>query len=264
MDFSAELDRDSKPNSGSLTIYNLAKSTREIFTSDYRSIEIYAGYGASDPPMVFVGSITSLMHEKVGVDWISTFQILDGGKEYFDIMYNKAFSKGTPIQTVLIDVANTLGLAYENSTTVTDVLLAGKTYSGKAKDVMTKICKEYNLDWSIQRGVLEINDKLGYPMSVLASLVMLGPDTGMVESPSIKEDGSIVVKSLMNPDIRPSRLVKLMPVNPSTFVGLTQTKNKKTKAFDIVSEGIFISDKVKYSLSNYGNEYYVEAECKPR
>lgn len=262
MDISAEMDRDKKPNKGTFVIYGLSEQTRKAISNDYRSVEIFVGYGSAEPSMVYLGSIINIYSEKIGTDWMTTIQALDGGEEYRNNIFNKSYAKGTPVITILTDVINSMGLEYEDSSLASAVTLSGNSYSGLSKDVLSKICDDNGLEWSIQRGVIEVVKKDEQPISALANVVLLGPDTGMVGSPTVDEDGNVTVQSLMNPEIRPNRLIKLMPANPATFVGFKMVENKKGKAFNVTTEGILVVDVARYTGSNYGSSFQVEAECK--
>jgi hypothetical protein len=288
IDFTIETSRESKAlNSANITVWNLSEATRKNIDENYLALEFHAGY-AGKPVLIFSGRIIECKSERSGVDWKTTFQALDGGTEYFDKFYNKAWSAGTPIQSILADVVGTMGLPFEMLPTlipITYTLYSGAAYSGKCKDVLNEICNTHGLSWSIQRGVIEVTDKNFPPISALASVVILSADTGLIGYPVVaKEDDievnkeekkkGILVKpiakisftSLLNPEIRPSRLVMFMLTAPTNVVGIRMKENKKGEkykgqTYNLTTAGLFIVDTAKYSGSNYESNFYVDGVC---
>ena len=250
-------DEKPDPNKGIITIYNLGESLRKAF-NDFYKIDVMVGYG-NQLSSIYFADVLNIKHKKEEVNWITTIQALDGGKTYADAFFNKSYSKGASFALIITDLIKALGLPFELSVVPSAVLYANHTYSGLAKDILTTICKNNGWIWNIQHGVLHIFEKGKAPTSSMIKAVLLSADTGLVESPEITEDG-VNFKSLMNPEIRPNRLVKLVPVNPGSFIGFKMVENRKGKAFNLASNGIFRAKKCRYSGNNMNGDFLVEAE----
>jgi len=273
MDFEIELTRSSKDlNNATITIFNLSEKTRKEISSDFKGLEIHAGYQMK-PALLFLGTAIEVLHEKEKSDWKTTIKAVDGGESFYGKKFNKSYSKGTPVSTILNDLFSSLDLPFELSTIVTKSLLSSQSYSGKTKSILDLLCNQYGLKWSIQRGVIEIQEKGQIPLSAYKKVTLLAPDTGLIGSPKIveveketkgtkKKVAGLTATSLINPDLRPSRLVSLAPVNPASIVGFTMVKNRKKKAFDITAKGIFVIDTVRIKGSNYAQSFYCDLECE--
>lgn len=283
IDFSIDTSRESKAlNSAEIVVWNLSEATRKNIDENFLSLEFYAGYGGV-PKLIFTGRIIECKSERIGVDWKTTFQALDGGTNHFDKYYNKSWSTGTPIQTILADVVASMGLPFDMLPTLiplSQMLYTGVTYSGKSKDVLDEICKTHGLIWSIQRGVIEVTNKDFPPMSALASFVLLSADTGLIGYPTVaKEDNTenkkdkeakpvakISFTSLLNSEVRPGRVVKFMPTFPTNISGFRMVENKKGallkgQTYGLTTAGLFIVSRAKYNGSNYDQSFYVDGVC---
>lgn len=264
--------KKSNPNTAAISIYNLSKKTRDLFSEEHQAIEFYAGHG-DDIGLIFVGQTTSVQH--VVEDTFIRTDILagDGFKEFSIQRISKSFKAGTPILTILDDLTAAFDLPvvidpFLLTSQAGQVLLQGETYDGLVKDAMNDLCGDYTMDWSIQHGTVEVTQK-DSPFLADPTAVILSADTGMVGSPEIiertdqaakegKEEKKVFgvkVKSLLNPEIKPKRLVQIVSVNTTSALG---------QAIDgappIDANGVYISDVVRYSGNNFGGEFYVEME----
>ena len=58
--------------------------------------------------------------------------------------------------------------------------------------------------WSVQNGVMEVIPSDGY----IGGIVLITPETGMIDTPTITDNG-VKVSCLLNPEIRPNRRVRI-------------------------------------------------------
>ena len=121
----------------------------------------------------------------------------------------------------------TLGLSVGDLSAIPGRVLHDFSYSGKTADMLTKLLRPLGISWSELNGAAYFG-KAGSPM-ILGSFE-LSADTGMIESPTISEDGKIVVKSLLNPSIAlgSSVVIKSEVASRGRFV-IEPTKKKKKK-----------------------------------
>jgi hypothetical protein len=277
MEFDIITSTDSKPNQAKIIIYNLSETTRNLFQEDFQAVKFYAGYDGSSK-LIFSGVTTNVLHERNGVDWRTIIYAADGYKELYTIKVNQSFSKGTPVKLVYTKLAGAFGLPIEDSSTVFDTLLTGVTYSGLIKDVLDNLFENYDVSWSIQKGVVEIRPSDTPPLSKVKAVV-LNANTGLLGSPVVTERTVQPVKrkksqkkkgkqketkifgikatALLIPDIQPGAVVK---VDAIRLVSTGLSKLMEVKVPKVKPVGIYLCDRVRYIGNNYGGRFDVELE----
>jgi hypothetical protein len=75
---------------------------------------------------------------------------------------------------------------------------------GSCSRELNRLGRTHGFYWSIQNGALEIIPGDGY----LGGIAFLTPTTGLIESPTITDNG-VSAKALLNPEIRPNRRVRI-------------------------------------------------------
>lgn len=270
MTFEILLRRDPKPNPAKIGVYNLSETTRNLFSEESLGLEFYAGYASTGPQQIFKGTISNALSNKNGPDWITTIYAADGHKEFDETYFNKSYSAGTPLITIFTDIADVFSLPINIDPTLFDVLsqslLRGVTFEGKAEKAMNQLAKDYDLDWSVQFGIIEVTPK----GSVLTSdpvATLLTFDTGLIGSPEIayekvkknrKSEPELkkIVKanSLLIPQIKPNRLIQILSLYTSiTFGALNETRVPTDNA-----DGIYLVDTVSFVGDNFGGSF----DCK--
>lgn len=272
---------DSDPNQAKIVVYNLAKETRDKIQTAHLGVKLYAGYG-EDVALIFSGTTNNIIHTKEGVDWVTTIYSGDGEKEYLAKKFNKSYKEGTKISKIIDDLAWELEMSLVwDSTKFNQTLLLGASYVGLVKDVLNNLANEYDFTWYILDEAIEIFAR-GENQSRYAFVPTLRADTGMIGSPSKviwtepddkekaekkrseknKEvddtEKAVGVTALLNPEIKPGRLIKIEAVQSNDDTGKL-FKGKNTSS-DL--NGVYVCERVHYFGSNYGVEYYVEVEAK--
>ena len=284
-EFDITVSRDKEPNRARISVYNLGPTNRNLFEADHQGVELSAGYDG-EVKLLFRGVTTNVTQDKQKTFYKTTFYCGDGEKEYGTQKFNKSYSKNTKIELILNDMAKALGLPkeiifLEKAAT----LLKGRSFSGLCKDALTELTKDYKLQWSIQQGVLEVTP-IGSPIISQPFAVLLSTDTGMIGSPRLierqkkedkdekkkkkkkqkkKDDGKpkdrivgVRVVSLINPDIYPNRLIKIVPQRTQTE---TLGKLMEAKTPEVSGEGVWLVDKARFFGDNRTGPFHVEAEA---
>lgn len=278
MEFDIVTNLNPEPNQATIKIYNLAETTRSLFTADHQGIEFYASRNATEKPiMIFRGETTNVLSEDIDPGFLTTIYAGDGDKAFSSIPFNKSYKAGTFILTILKDIAATMSLPTEiDFLDVSAKLLKGETFSGLCKNVLNEITKEYGLKWSIQQGILEIIN-LVQPILSQPTAVLLSADTGMIGAPIIverqenkqntkqkgkkKKENRLIgvnVTAYLNPEIRPGRLVQVKSETTIQQLG----KLLETKQPNIAANGVYRTDVARYIGGNLpGNRFDVEVEA---
>jgi len=266
-----------EPNSADITIYNLSKQTRNFFSSDHQGVEVYAGYG-EEIKMIFRGVTTNVSHERAGADWITKIYAYDGLDALIDPKnkFNRSYKKGVKVSTVIKQIIKQLGIdAATDLSLLTDRTPYAVVYSGVIKTVLNQIAIDYDLEWSIQRGVLYIynNDPESRFFAKQVATVLTA-NTGMIGSPALTERTEQVKKkrkknappqripgvrvtSLLNPDLTPGSLMEIKSIAESLEIGSPNTE----KALSTDADGIYFIKSSRFYGNNYGGEFYVTAEA---
>lgn len=218
------------PNSCTLKIYNLSQDQRgqiaklapPTASGNANSalagvpVLIEAGYVTTDLAQIFLGDLRVAYSAKEGAnDWVTTIESGTNEKAIKTARVNVTIGPKAGADTALRAIVKALGVGDGNvagtvaklkSAGVARMLTNGLVLSGQASFHMTNFCKSAGLEWSIQDGALQILDK-DKALSTFA--VLLSPDTGLLESPSVDHMGLMSAKCLLNPNIRPGTLVTI-------------------------------------------------------
>lgn len=268
--FDVNLSTNPEPNHAVFTVVNMAATSRDLISGDFKAVRFSAGYG-SEMALIFSGNISGVKHTRESTGWVTEIEALDGHDELKKAHFDKSFSAGTPLQSIVAAVAATLGLPFElGFVPVNNTIMVGTTYSGTVFKILNDLCAQLNLKWSIQSGILYVSDKDAPPLSVMAQYVLLSPDSGLIGSPvvSIAEDpketepiGSIEAVSLLNTQLLPDHPVMIMPTNPMSFAGVKLVRTKKQKAFSVSAKGMYRIERARFTGSNKDGPFHTEISC---
>ncbi len=256
--FDVTKDLTGKPNTADLRVYNLSADHRaELLTRAAKKtkdgkplgvrVRIDAGYKALGISRIFEGDLRWLTHTREGVDWVTHLETGDGEYWISRAKIYKSWAPGTPVATVLKDVAQAIGAGDGNLLRALQgsaLLGAGSTFvggtatSGPAMKELTRLTKSAGLEWSIQDGALQV---LGAGKGLDRDAILLDEAHGMVGSPSVDHKGLVSVKALLIPDLFPGRKVKL---NAASL------------------KGFYRIEKVKFSGSTFGQDWYADLDCR--
>lgn len=213
--FSVTKGISSSENSATISLYNLAPDNRNKIGKEFDEITLEAGYmppgGGSNVGIIFKGNIQDVKHERQGDDIVTTIECGDGDKALRKATINKSYPKGTPVETVVNDAYKELekqGIKKGEFKYPDDM---EKTFKrpyaacGSCKNELDTIGRGKGFYWSIQDGTMEIIPGDGFTGQV----AVISPDTGMKDTPTITDNG-VKVSTLLNPEIRPNRRVKVV------------------------------------------------------
>lgn len=255
--FDIQKDLTGKPNTCDVKIWNLSADHRAELsakaakkTSDGKPagvlVRVDAGY-KNQTARIFQGQVRHLYHQREGSDVVTFVETGDGEYYVSRSKIFKAWGPGSPVETVIRDVARALGVGDGNLinairgaalTAYGSTFTQGVAVNGKAFKELNRLTRSAGLEWSIQDGTLQV---LGSGKSLDKEAVVVSADTGMVGSPTIDQKGVVSVKTLLITDIFPGRKIKL-------------------EAAEL--QGFFRVEKAKYSGDTFGAEWYTDSEAK--
>lgn len=209
INFKCSKTNDSDPNEATIEMYNLSQTTRNLLAARNTVINLTIGYLgltnagkantllAGNPGIgtVFIGNVVKTKNEKkkkkddLGIstklentDLITTVKIGDGDNQYRNAYLDKGYPANTQLQTVLTDLANSLGLNMGPMIDIPrQVYSQGFAVTGLTRDQLDQICSNYELEWSIQNQAVQIIPKT---VTDSSSAIVVNPKSGLIGPPN--------------------------------------------------------------------------------
>lgn len=203
----------STENPATIKIWNLNEAHRNALGKELDDILLEAGYmplsGGDNVGVIFNGQIRDVEHKREGADIVTYLTNGEGDKAFRKSTISKTYKAGTEVKTVVEDIYKELekeGVDRGEWKFPEDIPKFKRPYAavGSAKQQMDILSRGYNFYWNIQNGVCEIIPGDG----LIGTAVLLTPETGLVGTPTITDNGVRAV-ALLNPEIRPNRPVRI-------------------------------------------------------
>ncbi|MEI6806061.1 MAG: hypothetical protein WCK49_06095, partial [Myxococcaceae bacterium] len=209
--FFVEKTLTAEPNTAEIKIWNLNSVNRKTL-QDQKHIPVLlkAGYQNS-VGLLFKGDLTEVFSQCEGPDWVTTVRSGDGLVALRSAQIQQSFKAGTPILEVLKSIAKTLGISTGDAMSKLERLnlenLDGPlAASGNSMQQLHKALKPLGLEASIQDNSLQI---LVSKQALEQTAVLLSPDTGLLGSPQLSNQGVLRAQALLNHELFPGRKIKL-------------------------------------------------------
>lgn len=218
-DFSASIHKTvgKEPNESEITIYNLKKSTRDFFTKSGVTIELYAGYEASElNGRVFRAQVDIATSVREGVDWHTKLECRDSAKTTRNAKIEKTFAAGTPYQTIANELIKALTTSTDNKinplkkgnidlSSMSGSISKARALNGLAMDYYAELCRDFNLRPVITDETLHT---VGSNISIVSETIILDATSGLIGVPEPTETGW-KFKSLLRFDMQPGQSVQV-------------------------------------------------------
>ena len=256
--FEIERIRGSRLNTAHVTIYNLLNETAEILARGNQRVRISAGY-ESRFGVIFDGRVRTSFTRREGADRITEMFADDGGIDFQRAIVNLSFKEGATLSQVVDGVLGSFsGIAAPDLSRLEDRTLSGSQhFTGMARDVMEDLARAYGFTWGIQSGELEIVRR---GKSNGKTPVDITRDTGMIGSPTTRQDQQVEVKTLLHPGIVPSGQIRIETagaiVQADAGTAVTQDANRIVQD---VNKGEFFCHRVIHEGETRGQAWYTTA-----
>lgn len=195
-------------NNGTITFYNLSKSTRENIRKD-QTIIVNAGY-ENDIGAIFIGGVQNVQSYKEEADIVTHLDVLDG-KVIINNKVNKTYEPGSNNIRVIKDLVKLTGLE-ANIITIgkTFIYSNGKTVYGDLYTELSKVVKESNSKIYIKNNIITIT--LQQSGKVISSIV--NASTGLLNTPTRQDNDYdnvdlYLCKTLLNHDLDVDSIVTI-------------------------------------------------------
>ena len=210
VEFTIEKSISGTANELEVRIHNLAEETRNAIDKEFSDVEIQAGYippgGVDLTGKIFLGQISDWTHNREGTEIVTTVRAGDGGKAIRKSTISKTYPAGTPPEAVVEDIYGEFSAhgvkRGEWLFPPMDPFIRPYSISGAGSRELNILGRSKGFYWSIQNQVMEVIPGDKY----LPLITLINKDTGMIGYPQITDNGIRVV-ALINPEVRPNRLI---------------------------------------------------------
>jgi hypothetical protein len=170
------------PNSGKITVWNLAPTTRANFDQPNTRVALYAGYGDDiGPVLIFQGNVTHVDIERDGADIKTNFELGDGHQEIRDSAVSVGYAEGVTSKQIIQDTAKNMDLPLSMPDDVPErEWKNGFSFYGSSRDLMDKATGASGSEWSIQNGTMQVIEHRGVTSR---QGIIISSRSGMVKSP---------------------------------------------------------------------------------
>jgi hypothetical protein len=239
--FEIEKDESPEPNPCHIEIYNLGPENRAILAKYQRvPVLLKAGY-KDNVGVIFQGDMQRCVHLKEGPNWKTVLASGDGALAIQTKRINKSYAQGTPIKTVVEDLATQMDLSSGNALDhlqeLNETISHSFVVSGNPMAEMARLFASKNIQASIQNQALQVRR---YNEPLQKEAVSLRAKSGLIGSPEISSQGKMTIRALLIAELVPGRKVH---IDSATF------------------KGFAIIEKVRFTGANFGNEWEAEIEC---
>ena len=203
-----EIDKtiNEKPNPAKIQIWNLNRDhINQLLSQDYKKVALSVGYG--ELRQIYVGDITKTRIQREGLDFVLTLECSDGHQAYTQSRAKTTLKAGATDKQIVEELQKTMPKVQTGAIDIPNQrkLPRGRVLNGNSRDILTKIARNNNADWSIQDGALIFlpKDKV-----LNDDAVLISQDTGMINAPEQTDEG-LELTCLLNPALQIGGLVKV-------------------------------------------------------
>ena len=222
--FEVERKNNRKANKLRLTMTNLSIESVGFIEQTGNVITLSAGYEQNNG-VLFEGQIVNrgVTTTFEGTDRVTSIEAGGSELELSSTRFARSFAAGTSYRTVLSAIIDAIGVGAGNVNTVVGLDLTystGYTFAGRARAALDEVVNQLGegYSWSIQDGQILILDR---DETTAETAVLLTVDTGLIGAPQRQKNGLELV-SLLRPELKPGRLVKVQSRGIDGFYKCTQ------------------------------------------
>lgn len=215
--FTVEKTIKKAPNNADLTIWNLNPDHRaqleQLRAKNKQSTKgiacsIVAGYAAGTS-QIFLGDLRTVETTRQGPDWSTHLTSGDGEKGAQFARIQLSYDKGIANDVPLRALARALNLGEGNLSKVVAQIQhalypSGVTLSGPAYRILNNLAAGAGLQVSIQDSALQFQN---LNKALNGTALQLSADTGLLDTPTVDNEGILTAKMLMIPGVQIGSLI---------------------------------------------------------
>lgn len=203
-----EIDKtiNEKPNPAKIQVWNLNRNhINKLLSQEYKKAALSVGY--NELRQIYSGDITKVRIQREGLDFILTLECSDGHAAYTQSRAKTTLKAGATDKQIVEEIQKTMPKVQTGAIDIPNKrqLPRGRVLNGDSREVLNRVARNNNADWSIQDGSLVFLPK----DKVLSDdAVLISQDTGMINAPEQTDDG-LEITCLLNPALQIGGLIKL-------------------------------------------------------
>lgn len=152
-------------DSTQIVVYNLSPESKAVVETPNAVVMLEAGYVGTGLSLLYSGTVVKAVTVKQGQDKVTTLYCQDGAMDKKAVKVTGALPKGSTVPSVIRSLINAMpGMTVGYVSAGVDAIPAfnkGYSVQGYAKQELDRICRMFNLIWSVTNGVVNVGpDKL--------------------------------------------------------------------------------------------------------
>jgi hypothetical protein len=225
LDFAFRIEKSLKPepNTCELDIFNLTPEhcaeLAELAPKTGKQAKVgipcklEAGYEDATS-LLWLGDLRTVQTTIEGPDRRTHLESGDGEKAWQNARLHVSYGAKTAIATVVRSLVRELGLAPGNVNKIVNQLKiagsamfpSGITISGPASKALLDVARSADMELSVQDGAIQLLDR---GKALAGQALKLNDETGLLDSPSVDNEGTLSARTLLIKDVRPGTLIEL-------------------------------------------------------
>lgn len=245
-------------NKATIELLNLNDESKRFLEQPKLSVRLDAGYDGRFP-MLFFGDVSNCITamekgEKKGGDIVTTIEAGDGERSLTDNHIEISLGPRTTNRQAFKRVLDSLNMTTTTMKEFREITYSrGFQYCGRAREALDRIMKEVGYTWSVQNGEIQA---LGQNDSVGEVATIVRESTGLLDFPKKGTSSSSEASfeeydwqfsSLLNADIAPGRLVKLIsPISNTVLIRISKAVyegDSQEGEYKVTAEGFLAAPK---------------------
>ena len=248
------------PKHTTIRVYNVKDATAKSIQKEFKQVFLQAGYG-DNFGLIFSGAIKQVRkgRENATTTFIDLIAA-DGDEAYNWSVANTTLAAGwsqSDYHRALLQSMAQYGIAAGFTPAFAPTKMPrGKVCYGMTRDYMRQLAGASGTHWSVQNGQLQMVPINGF---VPGEAIVLTSATGLIGNPVQTVDG-IIVKSLLNPNIKPGTRVQIN--NSSIQQAALSTDYTALNYFpSLDDDGFYKVYALAQSGDTRGQDFYSEMIC---
>lgn len=198
-------DDGEESNKAKISIYNISPESRAFLEKKNLVIFLNVGY-AETMRNVFFADVKRVMDKREGADVVTTLEVGDSETVIRESFISLGLAAGCTNLQIIDQAIKVLNLPVAYKTQIKEIKYnQGFSFAGLASKLLTQICKQSQVFWSVQDGEL-VFTKSKEVDNVQTEAPLISSETGLLNIPT-KDEKGIKFECLINPGIRPNRAV---------------------------------------------------------
>jgi hypothetical protein len=202
-------------NELNLSITNLQESTRNRIRGHLTRVQVSGGYVNGDSAglrRIATGGVLSSPPVRSDTEIVTSVTALDGLGGSVRGVYRRSFGPKIPIADVVKGVAGSMPGVEVGPVNVPGFLgMSGRTFSGRAAEILDQLADQWGFSWSVQDGVFQAVEDT-QPLSTIHTLSYrdgsLREVRPLLSGPMQLQTG-VEIRGGLNPGIRPGEQVRV-------------------------------------------------------